>query len=137
MEYFVCRGVLQGSPLSAVLFDVYLDPIFEITKSRIIFYADDIKLLNSIHSELQIDLYRITDWLASNDLRINFSKNVCVFYSFRQSSPFDLFINNLKIKVTDEVSDLGILFDRKLTFFLQILNIIKKNENEKRYYLHK
>lgn len=46
--------------------------------------------------------------------------------SLRHSLPFNLFIDNLKIKFVDEVSDLGILFDRKLTFFPHILNIIKK-----------
>lgn len=37
------NGVLPGSPLSAILFDIYIDPIFSISDSHLISYADDMK----------------------------------------------------------------------------------------------
>lgn len=84
--FSIQRVVLQGSPLSALLFVIYLDPIFAITNSRLIAYADDVKLQNSNHSVLLSDLDTIYSWFISNDLHLNSSKTVCVFYSTRHIS---------------------------------------------------
>lgn len=74
-------GILQGSPLSAILFDIYIDPIFKIVKSKLLSYADDMKLLNYSHFRLQEELITINEWLRINKLILNKAKTKYVFYS--------------------------------------------------------
>lgn len=48
-------------------------------------------------------------------------------FSIQQDTfPLDIYINNVKINFTNEVLDLGIIFDNRLTFRPHILTIVKK-----------
>lgn len=52
-------GVLQGSPLSAILFDIYIDSIFLITDSHLISYANDMKLIDILILDYNTTCWRL------------------------------------------------------------------------------
>lgn len=74
------RGVLQGSPLSPYLFNIFVDGLLEelndgpTTVPRSLFYADDGTLLASSSSEIQRLLDIVTSWSARHRMSLNVKK---------------------------------------------------------------
>jgi hypothetical protein len=74
------RGVLQGSPLSPCLFNLFVDGLLEESNSgsppipRSLFYADDGVLLASSSSEIQRLLDIVVRWSASHRTTLNVGK---------------------------------------------------------------
>jgi hypothetical protein len=74
------RGVLQGSPLSPCLFNLFVDGLLETLNDgsppipRSLFYADDGVLLASSSSEIQRLLDVVVQWSASNRMTLNVKK---------------------------------------------------------------
>lgn len=119
-EYFpLCIGVPQGSPLSAILFSVSIDPIFTLIISTVYAYADDIKILNTNYTILQNDL-SISSWLNNNQLNINIEKTDSMIFALSEVTTPTLSINSVSIKRIHTKNDLGIIMDDKLTYTQQI-----------------
>lgn len=75
VNYRPLVGIAQGSPLSALLFVLYVNPAFTLNiRSSIFRYADDFKLVNTDRSELENDFEHVLDWFISNNLNVNVSK---------------------------------------------------------------
>jgi hypothetical protein len=96
-------------------------------------FADDACLISSSFSSLTLEhqvnqkLKLISKWLSNNKLCLNYNKTVYMVLSKRRSKPnLDLTIDNNKINETDNVRYLGLIFDNKLSWGPQILNISKK-----------
>lgn len=74
------RGVLQGSPLSPYLFNIFVDGLLEqlndgaTTIPRSLFYADDGTLISSSSSEIQRLLDLVAAWSASHRMTLNVKK---------------------------------------------------------------
>lgn len=98
-------------------------------------YADDLKFVKVISSandvsNLQEDLYRLLNWCNRNKMYLNTNKCFHVKYHRKHNIiTSSYFIDNEKIKELDSIRDLGILYDKKLTFVPHINNIIKKASN--------
>ena len=80
-EWFVrTRGVLQGSVLSATLFNVYVDGLIERLNPftgaipRCLFYADDGVLLGKRGEDLQPVLNVVSEWSDEWDIEVNVQK---------------------------------------------------------------
>ena len=75
--FFRSRGVLQGSPLSPCLFNLFVDGLLEELNDgsplipRSLFYADDGTLLASGSSEIQRLLDIVVRWSASYRMTLN------------------------------------------------------------------
>ena len=78
-----CKGLLQGSLLAPLLFDVYIDPLALILQPsppsdtvplRALLIADDIALLGRDRAETQHLLTLTVNWLSANGLRCNHNK---------------------------------------------------------------
>jgi len=87
---YVTSGVPQGSYLGPLLFTLFINDLLSIvTHSRVLMYADDVKLCfsyNNIESGfcLQSDINRFQEWYQYNLLNLNYLKcNVMTFYRGR------------------------------------------------------
>jgi ribonucleases P/MRP protein subunit RPP40 len=129
----ISSGIPQGSILGPLLFTVFvMDIAHSFIFSRILLFADDMKILKVISSlsdvhDLQEDLNRFESYCSLNKLELNVSK--CFYMTFsRKRSVIDIGYKllNEPLKKVDEVRDLGIIHDSKLTFNTHIDYVVRK-----------
>jgi hypothetical protein len=128
----VVSGVPQGSVLGPLLFLLYINDILTHMQSRVLLFADDMKLFRPIaglHDAilLQSDLIYLHNWTTTWLLKLNSSK--CKHLSIGvdttdQFSRYSIGPNTLELSVQER--DLGVLVDSKLSFDTHIATIVKK-----------
>jgi len=109
--------VPQGSVLAPILFNIFLNDIFETLPSNVkaCAYADDLKLWSINRADaLQKGIDRIVEWSAKWDLPLNASKTQVFFIG--RPSQVTLAIDGRKIEVSETIKDLGLLYDSKMSF---------------------
>ena len=125
----VLSGVPQGCVISPLLFLIYVNDIFSLPlSSPIKLFADDSKIYNmcKFHDKLQNDLATLNDWCLQHKMKINISKTV--FMRFGKSAfPLDYKIQNECIKQVNQVKDLGVIVDYKLSFKDHCLKVVKNS----------
>lgn len=124
-DSFSPNGVQQGSSLSALLFILYLNPIFSLTTSKIIGYADDIKVIHSDINILCSDLSLLQTWLKDCNLKLNIDKTVFMKFSIKPNTDLSetVYFNNSCFPLRYTHLDLGIYLDSRLTFSTHINHI--------------
>ena len=134
-DYRISRcGVPQGSVLGPLLFLCFINDLPSVSKIfETLLFADDACLVSSststrtLENNVNSELKLISKWLSNNKLCINYSKTYFMIFSKRRSkSDLNIVIDNNKIKETDSVKYLGIIFDNKLNWAPQVTNITKK-----------
>ena len=130
-DIVVSSGVPQGSHLGPLLFVLYLNDLpNSILYSKILMYADDVKLFSHINTRnsvyLQYDLHSLFNWCSANGMSLNLKK--CKKFSLFRSHPIqsDYFIGSYKLDNVDSFSDLGVILDPKLRFHLHIDSCVNK-----------
>ena len=130
----VTSGVPQGSHLSPVVFNIFINDLPSVLKySNCLLFADDLKLFRKIRDPsdcqlLQYDLTSISNWCFNNLLTLNIKK--CHSVSFTRSNTqisFEYEINSVRLETLLSVKDLGVIFDRKLSFKEHIDFIFSKS----------
>jgi Reverse transcriptase (RNA-dependent DNA polymerase) len=143
----VSSGVPQGSHLGPLLFNLFIYDLSIILKDiDHLFYADDLKIFHAVKDNndaifLQSKLDDLVNWCNINKLNLNTDK--CKSISFtRQKSKINFMysLNNTNLEKVNKISDLGILFDEKLTFKCHcdmtiskakgLLGFVKRRANE-------
>lgn len=130
----ITSGVPQGSHLGPILFNYFINDISHCFHHADIFmYADDLKAVKLITSRedvelLQSDLNRLVQWCQHNQMNLNPKK--CYHVTFSRKSQNNLinaeyFIDQELINKVDTIRDLGVTFDKKLTFVPHVDNIVK------------
>ena len=132
--YHTRSGVSQGSILGPLLFLIMVNDLPHVLRhARCLLYADDLKLYLEIKSErdclaLQQDIDAIYKWSVDNKMEFNSSKCfTMIFGRMRRPVHFEYKLNNNTITETAVMKDLGVTFDRKLTFHDHILTVAKES----------
>lgn len=121
-EFLITSGVPQGSVLGPLLFVLFLNDIHVTFASKLLFFADDLKIYRQITSSadcyaLQADMEELLRWCISNGMEINVSKTKVITFTRRQSCIlFDYKSNSTLLNRVDSIQDLGVVFDSKLKF---------------------
>jgi hypothetical protein len=131
-SYPVACGTPQGSPLSPVLYTLYLAELLSIDTERRFGYADDICLYRASHSldknvqPLAADLRQIRSWGAANKVTFAPEKQEMIHLTRQKGNyaPPCVVDEQLTIKPISPSRDniqpalrwLGVWFDRRLTF---------------------
>lgn len=131
-EFLVQSGVPQGSNLGPLLFLLFINDVVNcVQHSRVLLYADDMKIFHEINSiddcdGLQSDLDRLVVW-SQNNLQFNADKCVVVRYTRRtqRSVKFHYHIGNNFLSSKTQVKDLGVIFDEKFYFSHHIVESCK------------
>ena len=131
-DYYSFLGVLQGSLLGPLLFDIFIDDIFDVVKNcQVLLFADDMKIFRSINCSwdcelVQSDLNGIIMWCVANGLCLNESKcNVMSFTRGLRTFGYNYQIGSFTLSRPDFINDLGITFDNKLNFNEHVSNVVR------------
>lgn len=124
----VTRGVPQGSLLGPLLFSIYVNDLPKILKfCKLHMYADDVQLyascnlesMNECVTNINHDLFLINDWALKNGLCLNPKKSKCIVIYKKKIDPSiipKLTLNGLNIVSVDTTKNLGIIFNKNLTW---------------------
>ena len=121
-EYIVKSGVPQGSILGPLFFAIFLDSLTKSLTCEKLFFADDLKIYNTIDSledclRLQTQMTLIENWCTANKLYLNCSKCFIVTYCRKKTCiDFDYRIGNSILTKCTEIKDLGVTFDQYFDF---------------------
>ena len=130
-ECIMPTGVPQGSILGPILFTMYTVELSHLLKSINIschFYADDTQLFFKISNieETTIEVNRVFDciknWMDSRRLKLNVDKTECIIVGSTRSRCQNLAnfthltLGEFRIKISESVRNLGVIFDKDLSF---------------------
>lgn len=126
-------GVSQGSVLGPLLFLIMInDLVREVKSAKCLLYADDLKLALEIGSDadclrLQRDVDSVYRWSVANKMFFNPDKCYAMTFDRRRHPMHHTYkVGINEIKRVSTVKDLGVTFDRGLTFHDHILITAKE-----------
>ena len=128
----IISGVVQGSILAPLLFNIFLNDLFLfVENSDLSSYADENTLYNSVSDlekvkqTLRQDSQIITKWFYENYMVLNSGK--CHFMCLGQNTVNEIFVyDKIEMKNSKEEKILRLIIDNKLTFKSHAKNICKK-----------
>ena len=130
-ETKVTSGVVQGSVLGPLLFNIYINDLPNNIDSEILLYADDTKIFRAITSFedteiLQQDLNKIAEWMKKWSMEVNTEKSCHIRLGPKHISRHYCF-EGQQIPIQEEARDLGVTIDSDMTFTKHYESIISKS----------
>ena len=129
-------GVPQGSVLGPLLFSIFTAPISNMLKAHKEIshhlYADDTQLYftvspdSSIFDEIRTCLNNVRVWMSDNRLKLNPDKTEYILFSSKRDYNRTSFTAmDTELRPSDQVRNLGVIFDRNFKFNKQVESISK------------
>ncbi|KAJ8973460.1 hypothetical protein NQ317_013454 [Molorchus minor] len=129
-------GLAQGSPLSPLLFNIYLAKLFAIVPDTIqlLSYADDLVILakgkdiNRITENMNYALEIINEWMFNHNFKVAADKCATLWFTKgrRVNETPQVKINNNIISAKNHIKYLGVTLQKNLKWDLHIEEISKK-----------
>ncbi|GFU27189.1 RNA-directed DNA polymerase from mobile element jockey [Trichonephila clavipes] len=128
-------GTPQGSSISPILFNIYVNDIPRTSQSTICMFADDTAILAQ-SNELQLvthflhkHIAKLEDWFSTWKIALNVAKTEAVFFSHHiKKEPPKLYLHNTHVPWSKSTKYLGVTLDKRLTFKQHIIQI-RRNFN--------
>ena len=138
-------GVSQGSILSCLLWNSYINPLLTSTNqigigkggNKVLAYADDIACLNSgtfenqVHRNHQRNVNKVSEWIRGHGLKVEPSKCDVIYFTMAKKNP------DKKISIDSEIQEyskntryLGLTLSKRLDMTPHIENKIKACSNK-------
>ena len=115
-------GVPQGSVLGPLLFLIYINDLPLNSSFSQTLFADDTCLFMS-HKDpetllnlVNVEIDKISDWLAANQLSLNISKSNYMLFGEQKPNDFKLSISGQPLNCVNEAKYLGVIIDHKLSW---------------------
>ncbi|GFX72067.1 probable RNA-directed DNA polymerase from transposon X-element [Trichonephila clavipes] len=121
-EYSVSAGCPQGSLLSPLLFNLYINDIPDYSLTKINLYANDTaihatyKKLSTISYAINKHLLHLQNFYDKWKISINVEKSTAIIFTKKLSFPPPIIMYNKQIPWSQEAKYLGIIFDTNLTW---------------------
>lgn len=128
----VFSGVPQGSHLGPVLFTLFINDLPSVIQhSKVLMYADDVKIFLSLqnniqHFLLQSDINNFCKWCNVNLMELNIKKCKHMAFYRRNNLHSTYFVHDAELDSVEFFLDLGILLDHRLNFRPHISMAINK-----------
>ena len=132
-------GVFQGSSLGPLLFQIFVNDMCLFTDgAQVVQYADDTQIIISgkksqlpdLVSKLQGTLGLLDTWFHSHGLKVNTKKTELLLFGSRQNcrdlDPVSVEFRDDTIKEGHTVKNLGVIFDKHLTWDAHVSCLVKK-----------
>ena len=138
------KGVIQGNPLSPLLFNIYINDLFQKIEEAnntpitldgrnnisALMFADDLIIFSTSKRGLQSSLNALHSYSKIWDLEVNMKKTKCMSFSKGNKKEKDeLTFNNQKIQFINEFKYLGITINRKGSFTPTLDDLSNKATN--------
>ena len=126
----VRSGVPQGSVLGPLLFALYVNELPSLVSSKLLMFADDIKLYCTIRSPedcltLQSDIDVLFEW--SNHWLLSFNVVKCKVLHIGNAPYIGNYrLDGIQLEIVEDIRDLGIQIDSKLKFHTHTDIVTKK-----------
>ena len=133
-EKDILAGVPQGSPLSPLLFALYINELGTLLDKHDVqfaLFADDVTIwsiernLFTIELLLQLAINEINDFFIRKGLKLNSKKCIYTVFTTKPKDRLNLFISNEIIQYEQNPKLLGIYFDPKLKFTFHFQDVKK------------
>ena len=126
-------GVLQGSTLAPLLFNIYINDLSLASKLKLNLFADDAYLSTShytpktLEQTVNNELIGVYKWLNTNKLSLNTNKTSYLIITKRKiNHSFNIKIGNNTIQESTSAKYLGITIDNRLDWKQHIQNVKAK-----------
>ena len=133
----IFKGVPQGSILGPMLFNIFINDIFQfVSKCNLYNYADDNTLsyadhkIENVKDTLEKESLSLINWFSDNKMQANPDKFQALAIgkkSHEKNITFDL--NNTSISCENDVKLLGVTIDFRLGFSKHVSDICRKASN--------